>query len=568
MRIPYFKSIVAASGAAILVAGCGTSNLVVNSQPIKVQKTIPQKNAELTEQQLQTWKSLDLVKDTIPGMSVDKAYSEIIKDQKGETVIVAILDSGVDIEHEDLDSKIWVNEDEIPNNGIDDDKNGYIDDIHGWNYLGDMVGANLELTRILKKLKPKYDGKTAEQVSPENKEEFALYQRAKKEFDKKTSEAQQNLAYYQNILTTLKDAQTAIVAKLGKDFTSEELSEMKAETPALQQQKGMVLNMMQRGGDKFSFDKLFGQIQSGLDYFNNQLDYHYNLTFNGRKEILGDEPSNWNFTDYGNGDVDGPTVDEEDVMHGTHVAGIIGSERNNNLGVNGVAENVKFMVLRAVPDGDEFDKDIARGIRYAVDNGATIINGSFGKYYSQHSDWVNDAIKYAADHDVLIVRAAGNDAFDLDKNRVYPNDQWPGHPEEIANNFLVVGALNYEYGKDLLAGFSNYGLTNVDVFAPGVEIYSSIPLDKYKYLQGTSMASPAVAGVAAVIRSYYPKLTAPQVIRIIEESGIPITIKLDVPTPRDQQTEEENMNTLDQLSVSGKIVNLYNALILADTVAK
>lgn len=567
MKIPYLKSIFAASGAALLLAGCGTSNLVVNSEPIRVTKPLPIKKSELTEKQLKTWKSLDPIQDTIPGMSVEKAYSEIIKDQEGKTVIVAVLDSGVDIEHEDLDSKIWVNEDEIPNNGIDDDKNGYIDDIHGWNFLGDMVGANLELTRILKKLKPKYDGKSADEISPENKDEFALYQRANKEYTEKHTEAQQNKAYYENILSGIKAAQQALEAKLGKGFTAEELSNMEANTAELQQQKGMVMQMMARAGDDFSFEDLYEQLQGGIEYFTHQLQYHYNLEFNGR-EVVGDDPDVWDDMQYGNNDVDGPTEDEEDVKHGTHVAGIIAAERNNGIGVNGVAENVKIMVLRAVPDGDEFDKDIARGIRYAVDNGATIINGSFGKYYSQHSDWVNDAIKYAADHDVLIVRAAGNDALNLETNRVYPNDQWPEQPEEIANNFLVVGALNYLFGENLLAGFSNYGLTNVDVFAPGVKIYSSTPLNTYEYLQGTSMASPAVAGVAAVIRSYYPKLSAEQVKSIIEQSGIPITAEVLVPTPRDQRTENKNINTLDKISVSGKIVNLYNALILADTIAK
>ncbi len=566
MRIPYFKSIIAASAAAILAVGCGAPNLVVNSEPIKVPQELPLKNAELTEQQLKPWKSLDLIKDTIPGMSVDKAYSEIIKDQKGKTVIVAVLDSGVDIEHEDLDSKIWVNEDEIPNNGIDDDNNGYVDDIHGWNYLGDMVDANLELVRILKKLKPKYDGKSANEIAPENKEEYALYKRANKEYEEKHTQAAQNKAYYENLISGLKSTEKTIVDKFGEDFTQEEVSNMEAETPQLQQQKVMLLQLMDRAGEDFSFEKIYEQLNEGIDYFGNQLEYNYNLDFDDRK-IVGDDPNDWSDTDYGNNDVDGPTEDEEDVMHGTHVAGIIGAERNNGIGVNGVAENVKIMVLRAVPDGDEFDKDIARGIRYAVDNGAKIINGSFGKYYSAHSKWVNDAIKYAADHDVLIVRAAGNDAMNLDTNRVYPNDQWPGQSEEIANNFLVVGALNYQYGEGLLAGFSNYGLTNVDVFAPGVQIYSSTPLNTYKYLQGTSMASPAVAGVAAVIRSYYPKLSAAQVKSIIEESGIPITTEVIVPTPRDQRTENKNMNTLNKVSVSGKIVNLYNALILADTVA-
>lgn len=568
MKVPYLKSLIVASGAALFATGCGSSDLLmVSSEPVTVSSELPLKKTPPTETQLKAWKGSDLLKDTIPGMSVAKAYSEIIKDQKGETVIVAVLDSGVDIEHEDLDGKIWVNEDEIPNNGIDDDKNGYIDDVHGWNFLGDMVGANLNFTRILKELKPKYDGKSDDEISAENQEEYALYKRANAEHEKKHAEALQGKQRYEMLLQRVTIAKTAISEKLGKEeFTIEEVAAIETDSTELQQQKAFLLAIMNNVGSDFGEVK--EQLNGGIDYFSHQLNYHYNLDFNGR-EIIGDNPNDITDTDYGNNDVDGPEADDEaHALHGTHVAGIIGAERNNGTGMDGVAENVELMVLRAVPDGDEFDKDVALAIRYAVDNGATVINGSFGKYYSSHSDWVNDAIKYAAKHDVLIVKAAGNNAYDLNTIRVYPNDQWPEHTEEIADNFLTVGALNYEYGKEMVAGFSNYGTRTVDVFAPGVEIYSAAPHDEYKFLQGTSMASPAVAGVAAVIRSYYPKLSASQVKQIIMESGIPLNIDVEVPTPREEMTEEANIKTFDQLSVSGKIVNLFNALILADTIAK
>lgn len=561
MKTPTLKSLLFASGAALITASCATTNLAVTADPLTYSGTLPEKNAPLTETQLKAWKSTDLLMDTIPGMSVDRAYRDIIKNQKGKTVIVAILDSGVDIEHEDLQGKIWVNEDEIPNNGIDDDKNGYVDDIHGWNYLGDMVGANLNFVRILKKLKPKYDGKSESEISPENKEEYALYKRANEEYTKKYGIAKQNKTRYTTLLNRVDAAQKAIAEKIGKqDFSLEELKGLKLTDKKLQGQQKLLTAIMQNTG--LEVNKLKEQIQSGVDYFGHQLDYHYNLAFNGR-DVVGDNPDVLDYTGYGDGDVDGPNKDEKHALHGTHVAGIIGAVRNNGIGMNGVAENVKFMVIRAVPDGDEFDKDIALGIRYAVDNGATIINGSFGKYYSSHPEWVLDAIKYAAKHDVLVVKAAGNDATDLNTKRVYPNDQWPTHTEEIADNFLTVGALNYDYGKDLVAGFSNYGTRTVDVFAPGVKIYSTIPLDEYKYLQGTSMASPAVAGVAAVIRSYYPKLSASQVKQIIMDSGIPLHNEVIVPG-----AEKGTLKTFDQLSVSGKITNLYNALILADKLAK
>jgi subtilisin family serine protease len=259
--------------------------------------------------------------------------------------------------------------------------------------------------------------------------------------------------------------------------------------------------------------------------------------------------------------VSGPTKDKEDVKHGTHVAGIIAATRNNNIGINGVANNVKIMAIRAVPDGDEYDKDVALAIRYAVNNGAKVLNTSFGKGYSPKRDWVWDAIKYAASKDVLIVNAAGNEGLDLDTKMVYPNDQTPQNSTEIVDNVLTVGALNYEYGSGLVAGFSNFGKSNVDVFAPGTKIWSTTPNNTYEYLEGTSMAAPAVAGVAAIIRSYYPKLSATQVKNIIMNSGVSTKATVVV--------SENTLNKkFTDLSVSGKMVNLYNALILAEKESK
>jgi cell wall-associated protease len=243
-------------------------------------------------------------------------------------------------------------------------------------------------------------------------------------------------------------------------------------------------------------------------------------------------------------------------MHGTHVAGIIAAQRGNDIGMDGVAQNVEIMVVRAVPDGDEYDKDVALAIRYAVDNGAKVINTSFGKAYSQNPEWVWDAIKYAGKKDVLIVNASGNDGVDLDVVTSYPNDQ-TGTGAEMSDNFITIGALNYKYGKEMVATFSNYGATSVDLFSPGVKIWATTPLDTYKYLQGTSMASPNVAGVAAMIRSYYPKLSAKQVKQVLMDSG------LHTSTPVIVGGEESNVQPFDAISKSGKTANLYNALIMA-----
>ncbi|HBK83342.1 MAG TPA: peptidase S8, partial [Flavobacterium sp.] len=283
-----------------------------------------------------------------------------------------------------------------------------------------------------------------------------------------------------------------------------------------------------------------------------QLNYNLNVDFDGRK-IVGDNPNDIKDTKYGNNNVVGP--DAEEALHGTHVAGIVAQVRNNGKGGDGIANMVEIMTIRAVPNGDEYDKDIALGIRYAVDNGAKVINGSFGKYFSPQKEWVLEALKYAAEKDVLVIFAAGNDSKNLDVVNKYPSDSYNGAPE-ISNNVLLVGALNATYSSYMVAPFSNYGKKNVDVFAPGMQIYATVPNNKYKFLQGTSMASPNVAGVAALIRSYYPKLTAAQVKQIIIESGTPLKNTILV-------GEEQKKSSFSEISKSGKIVNAYNALIMA-----
>ena len=178
----------------------------------------------------------------------------------------------------------------------------------------------------------------------------------------------------------------------------------------------------------------------------------------------------------------------------------------------------------------EYDKDIALGIRYAVDNGAKVINGSFGKYFSPHKEWVQDALKYAAKKDVLVIFAAGNDAKDLDVINKYPSDSYDGAPE-VSDNVLIIGALNATYSSNMVAPFSNYGKKNVDVFAPGMQI-------------------------AALIRSYYPKLSAAQVKQIIILSGTPLKNAV-------LAGEDQHDANFAEISKSGRIVNAYNALLMA-----
>jgi subtilisin family serine protease len=515
-----------------------TVSLSANAQ--SAEKVAVAKKGKLSEIQLKRWSHLDLDKDSIPGMSVDKVYSELLKGKKGVPVIVGIVDSGVDIEHEDLKSVVWTNKKEIAGNGIDDDKNGYIDDIHGWNFLGNITKENLEYERIIK-------NKTLV--------DEATYLEAKKLNDKKIEEATQTKFQMELMIKGTTKADDALVKFLGKPtYTAEDLDAIDSKDTEINQSKGVMKQMLSYG---LSVADLKKEIQKELDGFE-KVQSGENLKTNYRK-VLGDNPDDIKDVKYGDNNVMGP--DKEEILHGTHVAGIVAQVRNNNIGGDGIANNVQILTVRAVPDGDEYDKDIALGIRYAVDNGAKVINGSFGKAFSPHKQWVYDAIKYAESKDVLIVHAAGNDAKDIDTENNFPNDS-DDKKTEFADNMITIGALNYEYGTNVVADFSNYGKLNVDVFAPGVKIYASTPNNEYQFLQGTSMAAPNLAGVAALIRSYYPTLSAKQVKHILMDSGTAITTKVTV------GGDEKDSRQFSDLSKSGRIVNAYNAMVMAEKMAK
>ncbi|MDF4201420.1 S8 family peptidase [Maribacter sp. SA7] len=543
MTNSYYKSIFALSIAAILT-GCGSTKTAGGSglilTPVENIDATPLKISDLTTSEKNNWGHLDLVTDTIPGMSVDKAYSEIIKNKKGTKTIVAVLDSGIDLDHEDLVNVLWTNTKEKAGNGIDDDGNGFIDDIHGYNFLGESYNEQLEYVRMLRL----------------GIGDAATLAKAKTKLDTKYNEALQGKEQYESIYQAVKNADEDVKKYLKKDtYTKKDLAAITA-TDETMQRNVAILNQM--FGINETIPGVLKDLTNGLKYYNEQLNYNLNKDFNGRSSV-GDNAYDITDVDYGNGN---PNNRVDDESHGTHVAGIIAAERNNGKGVNGVANNVAIMSIRAVPNGDEYDKDIARGIRYAVDNGARVINGSFGKSFSPNADWVYDAIKYAADNNVLFVHAAGNDGADLDNpvNANFPNDQINNGPE-IADNVITVGALNPKYGSELVASYSNYGKINVDIFAPGTDIYSSYPNNEYEYSPGTSMAAPGVAGVAALVMSQYPSLTAAQVKKIILQSGLPIKTKVVL------GKNTGKSGSLDEISTSGKIANAYNALVLASKVA-
>jgi len=546
MRI--FKSISVLVITAITLVSCGSvKNVAVPTMNTTVNSVA--KKGTINEEQFKHWAHADLITDTIPGISLEKAYT-FLEGKAGVTVIVGVIDSGIDIEHEDLKDVLWTNPNEIVGNKIDDDKNGYTDDIYGWNFLGgNGVDApeQLEITRIVAKLNTRFKGKTLENISANEKADFEKYQKYLKSYNT-SSEKHFRMMHY---LNQIDESFSALKKFIGKEtVTIEDLRVIKTEDKEIQANISILLSILSRGSTEKEF----------IEYFESQnKNKNYDLNFDGRA-IVGDNPTDINDTKYGNPNVIGSVKIES---HGTHVAGIILASRNNGIGINGVAHNAKLMSIRAVPDGDERDKDVALAIRYAVDNGAKIINMSFGKSYSPYRHWVFDAIKYAEKHDVLLVHAAGNSSKNIDVKDNFPNDS-KDKIIEFADNVLTVGAISHNYNENMLATFTNYGKLNVDIFAPGVQIYATVPQNEYKKYSGTSMASPTVAGIATLIRSYYPELSASQVKHIIMNSGTKLDIEVLLPGSKSEENLDGKKVNFSELSISGKIANAYNALILAD----
>ena len=495
------------------------------------------------------WFNLDPATDNINGVSTDKTYNTLLKGKNSQTVIVAVIDSGVDYMHEDLKDIMWINPGEIAGNGIDDDKNGYVDDIHGWNFIGGKNGTHVEfdtyeITRLYAKYTKEFEGINPEDLSRKKKKRYQEYLKIKADFEKEKEKVEKQLPNVK-VLTTAANKLKEHFKK--DDLTIDDLENIQTDNTAVKRSAQMIKAVLKQG---LSMNDLYGY----LDYINNSMNYGYNPDYNPRN-IVGDDYADVSEKFYGNGDVKGP-----DAGHGTHVAGIIGAIRDNDLGMSGIANNVRIMAIRTVPNGDERDKDVANAIIYAVDNGASVINMSFGKDYATHKKAVDKAVKYAKKKDVLLVHGSGNDSANTDEVLGYPNDTYKKRgwfcPKK-AKNWLEVGANSWEKGEMMVADFSNYSKTNVDVFAPGVDIYSTVPEGKYENNSGTSMASPVVAGIAALIRSYYPSLSAVQVKEAIMQSCVPLNQEVIVPG-----TTEDKMLFKD-LCVTGGVVNAYNAIKIA-----
>jgi cell wall-associated protease len=501
--------------AAVFLAGFSFTY----AQESKAQTLDPNEDKDLM-----TWYHKDFSTAKVYGVNTENAYKYLeSKGLKPTNVVVGVLDSGVQVDHPGLVKNIWSNPNEVPGNGKDDDGNGYVDDIHGWNFIGGKNGDididNMEVTRVVAKYKPVFEGDD----STKNKanqakmpEEFAMYMKSKELFNKKSVDARQNFQQY----SMINEAIPSMVKMLGgKPLTKENLANIKPteqkEAIGLQVLGNLAQSPEFAGKSPAEVEaKLKEEIKGALDHFG-PMSKQYDLSYDPRAEIVGDNYNDYSEKSYGNNHYQGP-----DAEHGTHVSGIIAGLPQGKEVQYGVASKVaKIMVVRTVPNGDERDKDVANAIRYAVDNGAKILNMSFGKPVSPGKNVVWDAFKYAQDKGVLLVKAAGNENEDVAEHLAYPtNFKNVTDEAPFVNNVLVVGA-STNRNNELRAGFSNYNKKMVNVFAPGEQIYSTVPDNKYSYQQGTSMASPVVAGAAAVLLAYMPGLTPAQIIEALVKTS-------------------------------------------------
>lgn len=506
------------------------------------------------------WQTLDPKKDKVYGVGSEEAYKTLATSTSKKmikTTIVAVIDSGVDPNHEDLKDVIWQNEDEIADNGKDDDNNGYIDDVNGWSFLGgkngDINHEATELARIVQKGKKKYQDLTDEsKLSGDELKDYQEYKKLKEKFTTELKNQEKQLESIHAVDGYLQKVKKQNNGVLNKEAFKKYVPEGDMET----QLNKAIIPAISLGLVKP--EEIEEQVKEGLEQLEPMVKYNKLDSDSLRTYMVGDDVNNSSEKYYGNNHVQGP-----DARHGTHVAGIIAASRGNKIGIEGIANNVKIMILRAVPNGDERDKDVANAIYYAVDNGATVINMSFGKYYSPDKKLVDAAVKYAQSKDVLLIHAAGNESKNNDEELSYPSRELLDGT--MATNWIQVGASAYKKGKTIIGSFSNYGQKKVDLFAPGVDIYSPVPGSKYESLSGTSMASPSTAGVAAIIRTYFPELKAEEVKDVMMKTVVPYKGKVNVPGLKKPKGLRKKMKPVkkkvSEICISGGFVNVNNAVI-------
>jgi hypothetical protein len=428
-----------------------------------------------------------------------------------KNIVVGVIDSGIDTTLESVRPALWSNPKEKPD-GKDNDGNGYVDDLHGWNFLGtadgtfNMTSAGTQEFREFKRLYPKYKHVNAEEMA--NNAEYQYYL------------AMRKAAGINGYLRAYAFAQQKAMARHAIDSIAQAMPGIDADTMCVTNVMRLDVNEPRweswvsaqiadivRSGGSMTWAKFKQRQQAALQLMQNRIaSIERDID---KRTLMGDNMNDASDIHYGNN-----TLTVDGCEHGTFVAGIIAGQTPDDKRYEGICPEAKIMTIRICPDGDEYDKDVSTAIRYAVDNGAKVINMSFGKYTSPQADMVNDAIAYAARHDALIVQAAGNDHKDIDRANYFPTAV--DKQGRRFDNYIRVGATDMHGHASKI---SNYGARNVDIFAPGEYIASVFPGNKKDLSQGTSLAAPVVAGVAAMIRCYFPRLTATEVKHILMESA-------------------------------------------------
>jgi cell wall-associated protease len=493
------------------------------------------------------WHLLDPTADGLAGISALRAERELLKDRQPQRVItVAVIDGGVDTAHAALKAHLWLNAKEIAGNGKDDDNNGFVDDTRGWNFIGGKDGNvnedTFEVTRLA--------ALCADSSAAGRARMPAMYRdkcpSILAEVSKKHGEAMQVLSNVMQIEETFAVITPILKRAIGTDsLTKANVTALRPAGDSARAARQAFLGMAAQG-------ITMADVVDAKKAYSSRAQYGFNTSFNPRT-VVGDDYPGTGVARYGNRDVTGP-----DASHGTHVAGIIGSVRDG--GGTGIAQNVRIMGIRTVPDGDERDKDVANAIRYAADNGANIINMSFGKAYSPYKSLVDDAVRYADSKGVLMVHAAGNEGEDTGEHPSFPTPEYSSGGRAV--NWIEVGASSWKGRDSLVANFSNFSKSKVDLFAPGEDIYSTVPGGGYKKESGTSMASPVVAGVAALLMSYFPNLTATDTRRILLESSTRLPNMMVV-----RPGEGGGMVKFGDLSATGGIINVFAAVQMAQKVS-
>ncbi|WP_378181966.1 S8 family serine peptidase [Aquimarina sp. SS2-1] len=528
---------------------CNRDNIIVDEYSDSLDRV---KSLHDTSNVTKNWFKKDLNDDRIPGISLNKLYQTLLKNRSGSGCVIAVVDMAMDISHESLGNAIWVNKDEIPNNKIDDDRNGYIDDERGWNFIGNtknenILFANYEYTRVIKKYQDKFRDKSKSDIPVNDLDKFNLFSRALEKYEKRKKYAFQEKKYIDELEQEFNQSiETIQLYDKSIQLNPNDLKVLRNKYP---NDKKLIkaINFILKKKLTESWVKNY-KLKT-YERINKLLNLEYN-----ERLILGENSSDLNDSIYGNNIVNG-NLDLFD--HGTKIAGCIASIVINE----NVNNSIEIMPIAISPFGDEHDKDIALAIRYAVNNGAKVINLSFGKEFSLNPEWVIDALKYAELNNVLVIKSAGNDNLDLDKSYNYPDDSMDRDKKEV-HNFIRVGSTSYFLNEKFRSTFSNYGRSEVDIFAPGEKIFTSVSTEeKYSYVSGTSVATAITSSLAGLLYSYYPDLSVQQIKNIILESGVSYNLEVDISKKGDIFKKTKSFK---ELSSSGSLLNAYNAFIMAE----